>query len=100
MLYQCQDDPDLNQCPHRQTCDGPPCNYLGQSWLWPDHIISRRESRALREGHNALVNSHAELLEALRELRLAVYAEHPNLPASYTDAMLAAQAAIAKAEGG
>ena len=38
------------------------------SWLWPDHAISKRESRQLREEHNALLNSHAELLEALRGL--------------------------------
>lgn len=33
------------------------------SWLWPDRIIRKRESRRLRDEHNALVNSHAELLE-------------------------------------
>lgn len=38
-----------------------------QSWLWPDHIIGKRESRKLREEHNAVVNSHAELLEALKQ---------------------------------
>lgn len=36
-----------------------------QSWLWPDHNIGLRESRKLREEHNALVNSHAALVEAL-----------------------------------
>jgi hypothetical protein len=36
-----------------------------QSWLWPDRTISERESRQLREEHNALVNLNAELLEAL-----------------------------------
>lgn len=34
-------------------------------WHWPDRIIRKRESRRLREEHNALANSHAELLEAL-----------------------------------
>ena len=35
------------------------------SWLWPNHTIGVKESRQLREEHNALVNSHAELLDAL-----------------------------------
>ena len=41
------------------------------AWLWPDHIISRKQSYFLREEHNALVNSHAELLEALGKIRTA-----------------------------
>ena len=39
-----------------------------KSWLWPDRAISKTESRELREEHNALVNSHAELIDALRDL--------------------------------
>lgn len=39
-----------------------------QSWLWPDHAISKQESRQLREEHNALVNLNAELLEALKSV--------------------------------
>ena len=39
------------------------------SWLWPDHIIGKRESRRLREEHNALLNSHAEMYAALHGLR-------------------------------
>ena len=38
------------------------------TWLWPDHVISKGESRTLREEHNALVNLNADLLEALREI--------------------------------
>lgn len=38
------------------------------AWLWPDHAIGKSESRRLREEHNALLNSHAELLEALRDM--------------------------------
>lgn len=34
---------------------------------WPDRIIRKRESRRIREEHNALFNSHAELLEIVRE---------------------------------
>lgn len=37
-----------------------------RAWLWPDHVIGKRESRRLREEHNALYNSRADfdLLEA------------------------------------
>ncbi len=34
------------------------------SWLWPDRVIGKRESRDLRDEHNRLVNSHADLLSA------------------------------------
>ena len=34
---------------------------------WPDHVIGKRESRRIREAHNALYNSHAELLAALQK---------------------------------
>jgi hypothetical protein len=37
-------------------------------WLWPDHVIGKRESRRLREEHNALANSHAVILAALRDM--------------------------------
>jgi len=37
------------------------------SWLWPDRTIGKRESRTLREEHNATVNSHADLLACLRK---------------------------------
>ena len=36
----------------------------GKCWLWPDRNIGKRESRQLREEHNALVNRNAELIEA------------------------------------
>ena len=35
---------------------------------WPDHVIGKRESRRIREDHNALYNSHAEILNALDNL--------------------------------
>ena len=35
------------------------------TWQWPDHVIGKRESRRLREEHNALANSHAELCRTL-----------------------------------
>lgn len=42
-----------------------------RSWLWPDRAIGKRASRHLREEHNALVNSHAELLAALKAYTVA-----------------------------
>lgn len=35
-----------------------------KTWLWPDRAIGKRESRALREEHNATINVAAELLNA------------------------------------
>jgi hypothetical protein len=37
-----------------------------KSWLWPDRAIGKVGSRQLREEHNAVVNSHDALLEALK----------------------------------
>jgi hypothetical protein len=40
-------------------------------WLWPDHAIGKRESRRLREEHNAAVNESrvncGALLESVRQ---------------------------------
>jgi len=41
---------------------------MTHKWLWPDRTIGKKESSVLRDEHNALVNSHAELLEALKEV--------------------------------
>lgn len=43
-----------------------------QSWLWPDRVIGKRESRALREEHNRLVNAHVALVEACKLSRVNV----------------------------
>jgi hypothetical protein len=32
---------------------------------WPDHTIGKRESRAIRESHNALYNDYHRLVAAL-----------------------------------
>jgi len=40
---------------------------VAKSWLWPDRQIGKRESRELREEHNALVNHHETLREILQE---------------------------------
>lgn len=34
---------------------------------WPDHIIRKRESRRIRDAHNALFNSHHKLAEFARK---------------------------------
>ena len=39
---------------------------IARPWLWPDHSIGKRDSRGLREDHNATVNQHAEMLELLQ----------------------------------
>lgn len=31
---------------------------LFYSWLWPDHAIGKKESRKLREEHNAVLNAY------------------------------------------
>ncbi len=41
---------------------------MSASWLWPDHVIGKRESRRLREEHNETVNAGAGLADALREV--------------------------------
>lgn len=68
-----------------------------QSWLWPDRTIGKRESRKLREEHNALVNLNAELMEALKrtEQALAFYVEDKG--ESDIEALHEARAAIARA---
>lgn len=48
-----------------------------KSWLWPAHIIRLREAARLRQEHNQLLNSHAELLEALEWFQ-EFTAEHPE----------------------
>ncbi len=63
-----------------------------EAWLWPDTIISKRESRELREEHNRLVNSHADLLAALE----ALVALRSNLSCTNTP-WEAARVAIANA---
>ncbi len=37
-------------------------------WHWPDHVIGKRESRRLREEHNARMNERHEAKEALNEI--------------------------------
>jgi len=36
---------------------------------WPDHNIGKRESRRIRDEHNALANEHSVMLEALKKAK-------------------------------
>ena len=47
-----------------------------KSWLWPDHVIGKGESRALRQEHNAAVNEAAALLAQAEALAYALRDEH------------------------
>lgn len=83
------------------TTPTTPATQAAQSWLWPDRNIGKRESRQLREEHNRTVNSHADLLAALREVA-AMLADHPDAQRGNSKVhylMHATSAAIAKAEG-
>lgn len=71
---------------------------------WPDHVIGQRESREIREAHNALYNDYHELLEAVRGLFRECSMIHSKWGNSCnrkeaSAAIEAARAAIAKAEG-
>ena len=43
-----------------------------ECWLWPDRTIGKRESRQLREDHNATVNAIADSLARVAELEAAL----------------------------
>ena len=49
-----------------------------ESWLWPDRVIYKRESRALRDEHNAVVNLCATLVEALAMLDRIRWTDWPG----------------------
>ena len=57
-----------------------------RSWLWPDRTIGKSESRTLRVEHNAVVNSHAELLSACLAMRTRLGLQ-PNDPYGATAAI-------------
>ncbi len=40
---------------------------MSEFWHWPDHVIGKRESRRLREEHNARMNERRELLHVLEK---------------------------------
>lgn len=75
-------------------------------FLWPDRVIGKRESRAIRELHNALYNSHAELLEALETaknrfsaLALDAHVSENTIRAIASNGAQELRATIAKAKG-
>jgi hypothetical protein len=61
-----------------------------RSWLWPDRVIGKRESRTPREEHNILVNKYATLARATRRLLTCV--GDPNGPMD--DAVAAVRQAL------
>jgi hypothetical protein len=70
------------------------------SWLWPDRVIGKRESRLLREEHNALINKlqDAELAlkdteDANRELLRALKGEQAMRERNASDCSQALDAA-------
>jgi hypothetical protein len=66
-------------------------------WHWPDKIIRKRESRRLRDEHNAAVNDAEMLLEALLGIHgLTSISSLGFMP----DVKKIAETAIAKAKGG
>ena len=74
-----------------------------ESWLWPDHAIGKRESRRLRDEHNATVNSRAELLAMCQRveswLRELPSSEKESIP-GIGNVIYNLAAANAKAEAG
>ncbi len=72
-------------------------------WLWPNHVISKRDSGPLREEHNALVNSHDALLYALsrhgRHDIDCILRDEANLPGD-SRCTCGFSAALALANGG
>ena len=70
------------------------------AWLWPDHVAGKRETRRLREEHNRLYNSHAELVAALEAFFEATADPKVNgaLPAVLHTFEAQARAALAKAQ--
>lgn len=71
---------------------------------WPDHVIGKRESRRIRDEHNALFNSHAELLAACQNaLYLAdIYRKQRGdglMVGAFQDIAMRTRAAISEAEG-
>lgn len=38
-----------------------------RTWLWPDHLAGKRETRLMREEHNHAINQMKLLREALSE---------------------------------
>lgn len=77
-------------------------------WLWPDHIIGKRESRRLRDEHNATIYSNMQLLAVLKTaLELLEDAEQhyrnqelPVTAGEYQEAIKAAKTVIACATRG
>lgn len=69
-----------------------------KTWLWPDHAISKTESRQLREEHNATVNVVVELVDRLRSLVKVTIEDYGGPSAEMEMEMDAATAIISRVE--
>ena len=69
------------------------------TWHWPDHVIGKRESHRLREEHNELANSHANLASSLSAM-LSVFNVRPDEiePVAAFICIEKSKAALAKAK--
>lgn len=67
-------------------------------WLWPDRVIGKRESRRLRDEHNAAMNERAEMYAALKVVALTP-GIRTHLEQYDPKALRQIEKAIAKAEG-
>lgn len=70
-----------------------------KSWLWPDRTIGKRESRVLREEHNALLNEAANIVAVLQTMTNVINVKEPDAILVFA-AIEKARAALAKWEGG
>ena len=77
------------------------------SWLWPDKRIGKRESRKLREEHNAVVNLNAELVDIASEAITTLeawqvdwdaLANDPNYTATFTTHTIVLRTRLDKAK--
>ncbi len=71
---------------------------------WPDHCIGKRESRRIRDAHNALYNDHHTAIEALKGAEACILKALPFCPPDAEAVFLgewleAVRAEIAKASG-
>ena len=68
------------------------------TWHWPDHVIGKRESRRLREEHNALAGNHNELVAALSQLLNTCELNTDDITDNAVALVGDARAALAKAK--
>jgi len=73
---------------------------IGATWLWPDRAIGKRESRTLREEHNATVNALADTVEALADAHETLARGPGHSAIAYCPCTVASAYRRAKRRGG